>query len=472
MKPKPNPKQHVQFDNPGRGCGMGCWSIGCMGVCGAIIMLCFAGYYSLFHSSLPLRLMEAAIEESGEVEIEGLSGSLSSGFSADELRFKTVDDHWSSLTDIKFNYEGDVSIFGTDSLIITELSVAGGTIYAEWDPNENELDFDPDLGEEIDEELKELDEEFRDEFGRSTGLKEVRIDLVSVKNLKIINPETELTITVDQLKFEGFNWQKGDLKNLGTLSIRSSQMDLETLPSIEFADFKHAQRIEGTLRSGADHRLKNDVPFVFDFGVNNDLKVYLDAELFGGGLRMSQRVDRDTLVYDDFTLSDYVDPTSFGALPAHVNMKLEFEKNATEGPVKLEPGGSFELGQTRFDALRLENPEQGPSYLIATANVDGATVTATIHIKRPSAPAWATKLQSDDFDSAEELWARTLFGIAVVDLSDDQRATIQASLTAPTRTRQPDVDSKSPPTAEQEPDAEQEPADENVEAEDPNADLG
>ena len=49
------------------------------------------------------------------------------------------------------------------------MSVNGGTIYADWDPDENELEFDPDIGEEF-EEFEEMGDEIREETGRSPGL--------------------------------------------------------------------------------------------------------------------------------------------------------------------------------------------------------------------------------------------------------------------------------------------------------------
>ena len=67
---------------------MGCFGIGCVSIVIIIFAVCVGGYYSVFHSSLPLKIIEAAIEEDGEAEIDGLTGTLSSGFSADEFRFK------------------------------------------------------------------------------------------------------------------------------------------------------------------------------------------------------------------------------------------------------------------------------------------------------------------------------------------------------------------------------------------------
>ncbi len=434
MKTKPDFKQHVQFASPRSGCGMGCWSIGCMGVIGLFVLMGVGGYYGVFHSSLPLRMIEAAIESEGEVEIEGLKGSLSSGFSADEFRFKTMDDRWSNLTDIKFNYESNSSLFGTDRIIITELSVDGGTIYADWDPEESE--FEPEVGkefEEIEDEFEDMDQEFRKEFGGPPDIGEVRIDLVRVANLRIVNPRTELEITIDEIKFDGFEWRDGGLKSLGELLVRSSQMELSTVPSVEFADQKHAQRLEGILRAQADHRLRVDVPFVIDFAVSDKLEVSLKSRLFDDQLQFDRLPEESELRFRDFSPAEIVQLDTRSILPANVNLVLVYPENA-EIPAEVNADGSFELGSTKFSKLRIERPEQGPPVLLADAAIGAQTVTAKLRLDRPFWESWKVSLESETFESQEEIWSQTLFHLAYDQLSEDQQATVQAALVPPEAT--------------------------------------
>lgn len=417
---------------------MGCCSIGCLGILGMVILVSVGGYFSLFHSSIPLRLIEAAIEEEGEVEIEGLTGTLSSGFSADEIRFKTVEDHWSKLTNIKFKYDSDNSFFGTERLVIQELSVDGGIIYADWDPEQNELDLDPDIGAELDEELeefeqefKEMEDEFREETGRSSGFRELRIDLVSVANLKVINPTTKLEVSVDELKFDGFCWKRGDLQNLGELLVRSSQVDLVTVPSVEYAGSKNARRFEGTLRAQTDRRLVADVPFVLDFSVDNNLDVSLIAELFGGGIRFLETVQQTTLSYQDFSPADFIDLKNGAVLPAQINLTLEFERDEKTGLTGVDPDGSFQLGKTRFTELAIQNRESKKSILTATGEVAGNTVEAQIEIAGPSSPWWTIRLQCDELTETDELWAQTLYGESFDSLTTEQQISVRATAPRP-----------------------------------------
>lgn len=472
MKKKPDIKQHIQFDGQRRGCGLGCCSIGCLGIFGLFIVIIVGGYFSLFHSSLPLRLIEAAIEEDGEVEIEGLEGSLATGFKAEELRFKTMDDQWSELKDIKFQYDMNGSMFGSDSIIIKEVSVASGTIYADWNPDENEFDFDPDIGEEVNEELEdfneefeEFDEEMREEIGHAPGLKEVRIDLVSIQDLRIINPATELEFTVDEVKFEGFHWEEGDLKSLGTLVVHSTQLDLETVPTVEFTDIDNAQRFEGTMHTEADHRLKTDVPFSIDFGVSNDLEVSLKAELFDARLKFSESPESSELVYDDFSPADYIEFEDGTILPSNIQMIVQFDKEKSSGPSHVHESGSFKLGQTKFSNPVIDQTEDGKkSVVMATGMVGGRKVTAVLNIEGPNSPWWKTGLISEQFDSQQELWAQTLFGKSFDELSSEEQTALAATRPRP-RSRKTPVETVDDVPAEADIKAEAEESLEDVTAE-------
>ena len=345
-----------------------------------------------------------------------------------------MDDRWSNLTDINFKYESDSSLFGTEQLVIKELSVNGGTIYADWDPDESEVDFDPDdFSDELDEigaEFEELGDEIREEVGNAPGLRELRIDLVSLANLKIVNPATQLEITVDELKFEGLVWQKGDLQNLGNLIVRSNQMELNTVPSVVFSEMKNSERFQGTLRAQADHRLKSDVPFVFDFAVNDDLSVFQSSELFDGQLRFIDDSTQTTLSYHDFSPAEFIDLKTGAALPSNVNMELAYGENKKQGPQNVNSNGAFEFGKTRFGDLRIIQNENNQPIVVAEGVVNGETVRAFVEIDAPFSPWWSITLESENHDSLEDLWADTIFGGAFAQLAEEEQNVIRASMPA------------------------------------------
>ncbi len=410
---------------------MGCWAIGCAGIVVLFLTLCGGGFYGVFYSSLPLKLIEAALEEDGEIEIEGLKGNLVSGFTADEVRFKADNDQWSNLTDIKFKYSGGSSIFGSDRLIIEELSINGGTIYADWDPETSEFDFDSDIASEFDElgdEFDEFGDEMRDEFGQSPAIREIRIDLVRVANLKIVNPTTQLEITLDEIKFDGFQMLKGELVSMGELFIKSSQVDLVSVPSVEFADMKNSQRFEGTLRAQVDHRLTEDMPFVVDFAIDDELRLLLKANTFNDKLQFVQTPDDKSLSYNEFSPVDFIDLKTGQLQPSEVNLRLEYGEKTGEGPINVNSDGSFMFGKNRFTDLRIEEPGKGrDARLVGTGTVNGETVQAKIRILSPFSPIFDSWLESETFESAEELWSQTVFGKSFDELTEEEQSAVNAS---------------------------------------------
>ncbi len=449
------PKPQFQSDRPKKGCGIGCLGIGCIGAFVLMVVVCSGGYYGLFHSSLPLMLIEQAIEQDGDVEIEGLEGSLLTGFSADELRFKSDGEQWSSLTDIKFKYNGGISIFGSDRLLISEISVNGGTIYANWDPEDNEIDFSGSFSDEISE---ELNDEFRREAGGMPNFKEVKIGLVRVANLKIVNLDNDMEIVIDEIKYSDFHWENGRLKSLGELIVKSSELDIDSVPSVDFAEESNALRLEGVLRKRADHRLLNDVRFVFDLAVDDDLEMTMRSQQFDGKIQIDQLTDETVVTYDDFSPSQFFKSESGAITASEINVGLKYEerkKQDRSASVKKE--GSFKIGKTKFDNLKISDEREHEFQVVGEGVVDGIAVTASIRIGSPYSPFIDVALKSEEFESSDELWAKTIFGKPFGDLNEEQQGVVRASMPARKTDQvssedadEPEADSASPESGDSE----------------------
>ena len=429
-----DPKEYVQFDQPsGGGCGMGCWAIGCTAVIALMFVFCGGGFYGLFYSSLPLKFVESAIESEGNVEIEGLKGSLTSGFTADTLRFESVKDKWSELSDIKFKYSGGSSFFRSDSLIIEEISVNGGTIYAEWDEGETELNFELDFDRDMD-----LGSEFEDlerEFGRSGGPREIRIDLVRVANLKIINTNTGVEITLDDIKFSGFQYLEGELVDLGEFLVKSSQLEMVTVDSTEFAEEEHSKRFEGTVRKGVDHRLTKDLPFAFDFSVNDEFLVDMVSVLADGQVRFQERDDVRSIRFSEFTPGEYIAPRNGQILPSQIDFTLTDSEASDELDRYLLDGeGALSMGKTVFELSQssevADTDEELPTRLFGEALVDNKKVALEVIMGSPYSPTWRIALSSGEFESENEVWAQTVFGASFSELNEAQQSSVVASVAA------------------------------------------
>ncbi len=430
---KKTTQQYVSLDGQKSGCSMGCMGIGCVAVFMLMLMMCGGGIYGLFYSSLPLKAIEAALEQSGEIEIEGLTGNLTTGFSIDDLRFKTESDseRWSNLTDIKFKYANNRGWLGSDRLIVEELSVDGGTIYAHWDPEQSEFDLDPNFEDElseIDEDFEDIQEDIKSEFnGDLGGIREVRIDLVRIANLKIVDPISSLEITLDEIKFDGFQWLDGKLVSFGTLLVRSNQMELDTVPSIYFVDQEFAQRFEGKISSQMDRRLKEDVSFALDFTLVEG-NFWFEADILGDAIHVSKTEQGCSLAYTDFSPVDYLKVEGPEILPSSLNFKVDYGQQFQQGPVGISEDGSFQLGSTRFENLHVnKNSELKRATHAGTATVNGAEVTAELYLDDRS-PFWITILSCETIESKQELWAQTVYGQPFDELDEARQTAVTSML--------------------------------------------
>lgn len=427
-------QEYVAFDNQKTGgCSMGCIGIGCFGAIALMFMMCGGGFYGLLYSSLPLKAIEAAIESDGNVEIDGLKGNITNGFAADEFRFKADNENWSNLRDIKFKYSNN-RMFNPDRFVIEEISIDGGTIYADWDPEKSEIAIDPDFEEgmeEFEEEFEDISKEIEDELSGSglENLKEVRVDLIRVANLKVVNPKTELEFTLDEIKFDGFHWEDGELISVGELLVRSTQLELDTVASIEFPDEPYSQRFQGFVRSQMDHRLKTDVDFSVDFAVI-DGKFHAEGKALKGAVCFTKNSEENSLTFNDFTPVDILKVAENHIAPSKISFTAYFGESMKEDPESLSEDGSFQLGKTVFNGLFIDSEKDKPATVAGVAEVNGTTVTARV-IPSSRSPFWLVSLSSEDKQESKEVWAQTVFGKSYSELSEERQLAVTESSSIP-----------------------------------------
>lgn len=420
MEAVKNTKQYVEYQSQKSGSGCGCWVIGCGSILLLFVALCGGGFYTLFYSSAPLKLIESAIEDSGEVEIDGLSGNFMSGFTIEKLRFKTEGEEWSHLSNIKFKYKS--SWFQSDRIIIEDISVDGGTIYAKFDPNNAEFEMDPDFDEELGEARNEIESELGK--GSLAGVKEVRIDLIRIANLKIVNPDTKDEVTLDEIKFDNFHYEDGDFLDLGNLLVNSSQMSISTSPSERYSQYDNAKRYTGQISEAMDHRFTKDVPIEVDLAVDSSGDMLYHANLYDGSVIADRVDDLTQFTVKDFNPEDYFKSDRAGILPSKIN--LNFSANSGFMPTAVESDGTFHLGQTQFSQLMLEK-SAGSATIVGKANVDGQVVTAEVQMSQRAGWRRIT-LSSEPEMPLQDLWSKTVFGKAFVDLKPDQQQAVSQAL--------------------------------------------
>jgi hypothetical protein len=160
------------------------------------------------------------MESSGNIEVEGLRGSISGGFHMDKLRFRNEGGKWSTLEEIDFEFNGLWKLVNERRLIVDRFTVARGEIYAS---SSEEGLADDESGED------QVESEDLDDGGNGmevtetnvAGWKEVRIDLAEIADLTIIDEDTGIESSLGRLAFKDFHYLDGNVENMGIVEIEN-----------------------------------------------------------------------------------------------------------------------------------------------------------------------------------------------------------------------------------------------------------
>lgn len=441
----PNKPMPPQYQAPyaggtsgGRGCG--CFGLGCGALLLAMIALCGVGYYSIFYSNLPLALMKQALEESGNVKIDGLKGNLSTGFEMAALRFK--DDGlrgqdgerapWSELTDIKIKYRNG-GMF-SNSFTVEEIRIGGGTIYGD-------LNFSSELGGDlVFEELQEEFSDFQSEFsGDSRGTLGVRS--ISFTNLKISDPKTGEEFRIDEIRLDDVVIENGRLVEFGDLVIKADSIELETVRSNTFENAELERTFKGRLEKGLIANLLSDIPFEIELGVFPDGKLATRSRFFEGQVEFDAGLPGQPNRYrlNGFSPANHLKLGEPGVVPAEIHLDVTYDRERKSIIAEVDPEGSLLFGQTKLGQFRLTEEKEVKSsrqHILATGEVAGQTVAAEVYpLKR--FPLVGIRLRKAADWTLEETWARTVFGKPYGELDDADRALIQTGMSMGERLARP-----------------------------------
>jgi hypothetical protein len=456
------PPKIIREADPGedRGCWMGCFGIGCLVIVVAFFGLIVGGYYGVMHTSLPLVLIEQALEEDGKVKVEGLSGSISKGVHIDELKFLTVDDeHWSELRGVAFDYNGFFDMSRSGRFIVERMSVESGKIYADIEGPDDFLFSPGDLGS-------------FDEF-EDSDLTEMRVDLLEVKNLQIINLDTDYSIDIEHASLKDFIAKGEDgIVHFGDLTIRSNMVEADAVACPRWPESENARRIAGTVRAQLSNRLKQDVDFAIDFDFQPGATRQA-ISMFGDTWVQEFSKRQRSLQLTDFNPADYF--TSQQILPGHFQLHANRqlgdsraeevdavdEESPTDepnrSPWEISPGASFQLGATTFQIKSAEGNRAPLQSIVGTADIGGETVTAELRC-RDYFQRGRIILTVGDHPADREDWARVVFDRDFASLDRADQRLLEATIATASRdsgqaekeSSESEQDSESTPPAEAE----------------------
>jgi hypothetical protein len=371
------------------------------------------GYYAMMHTSLPFRPIETMINASGDAEIKGLTGSLSSGFGVEEFRVFDTGKSDTYFTGVSFKYNGARDFAGNSRFIVEEFAIKKVFISLpsfEEDKAAEKLRVDPAFhSSELDEALDNND---LDQMG-AVEIKSLRIDEFVIENFAGEQKTGSVLMT-------GFKADKNGV-TLGDLKVSGDYLELklDTLPATN----QYRQVIRGALKAAIDKSIRKDITFNIEFGgVGNAIKARYSA--FDGKVVAEPGGDagvRSTI--DGLTISDYLDPQVV-SLPADIRLVTT---TAEQGKRTEVESGSFVLGKTRFEVdaqALIDGDDPETNKLMATAEIEGVEVM--IRIAEPDSGERHFQYEFSGAGIAEaDLPSRVLFGKVASALTVDEKQELE-----------------------------------------------
>ena len=488
-------------ETPRRASSCGCLGVGCLVAIIMMVLMCVGSYYTMMHTSLPLVFIKQALESDGKVRVKGLQGSISSGFEIEQLTFASnVPGHWDELRGIKFDFNGLYDLMRNERLIIHEATIDGATFYARFEGSGPDDDDVPQVSwhaadDSVANGINEGMEDFRREMESEdwSDLQEFRIDLVAVKDIRIVDPGQDEQLAFDNIEFSKFIMRDGELVSMGNIKVASDILDMTSSRSTRYPDDKYSWHFDGQIKGPMHKYIIKDVPFEVDMALLGGNRLALTASLCEGAVELVDPwQDKLTVRMHDWSPADYLNLTT-RLVPTNWNATLAFEttqpgarpkagvnqepgkpadqrapdtvsgkqaggkqagreheadkqadkqgdqEGAAESDkrvvrtVVVEPDGSFVLGKTRF-AIQpgRESSRRGSATwpaLQARGTLEELEISARVTLHNRF-PLVYVQLEAGE-TSSQDIWARLFFGKPWAELNEAGQTEVSRALLPP-----------------------------------------
>lgn len=387
--------------------GSGCFKWLITGVCTfllLIVIVVFGGYYVIFHTAWPVRKVVDAFTEGSDVKIKGIEGSISSGFSVKTIRFPDEKGNVNEIDDIGFKYKNEGDVF-----VINDIHVARAHIYT-----------DDLLDNETDDSEKVTSDSDIDVAGSNKGND---LNLI-VKNVDISNVIIENTITgtkveIEKISLDGFESINNKTK-LGTLIVKSKNIDLEVKPVDNSLDFATEHVIKGIIRKGIYKSIIKDITLNGSFKVTGKDSYKLALEMFDGKIKINNEKPQkiNMMSVDNFTPNEYIS-TIFCL--KDINFKFSSKDDKGKADIAEFKIGSklFKVDKSLFEDL--ENKD-----LVANCNDGKIQYKCILNEKDEGLPQ--VTLSSNPEMTPKDILGMLLFGKKYIKLPASQKKKVDQEL--------------------------------------------
>lgn len=401
------------------------WFFGCFGcatiLIGVPLLLILAGYFILFHTSVPFQMVagENFDFNGNPVEINGVSGSISSGFEIEEVVVHGEDQD-SRIEGLTLHYNGIWDTVSNERIVIEELSADKAEFHVGNDffsfvnsgDSEDHSDFDYD------------DVEFDSDGGDMSGLFELKE--LNFKNTTLRSDDGHIDIDIPLIRIAGLKIE-GDDFDLQELEIQSNCLNMQlvdaTPDSLDGIELPFKRKIIGNVLPQIHASVKSPIDFSVELGAKNGSTVSR-LTAFNGEFQSCSLPGGDTVVqFTDFLPERFLDPGSF-VVPEQLNMNARISK---DGRVAVSEG-SFKIGLTEFAIPEQEVDENDPDAKIVSSGTAGNTdVTASMVLLEDQVwPPFRVHLESEQTMNPKELFANVYYHRPFEELAEDEQQKVKS----------------------------------------------
>ncbi len=327
-------------------------SFGCTGclIAGAVtfvllaVALVFTGRYLLFNTAVPFRWLISAFLPPGST-VDGVSGSVSSGFSIQSIRWRGPNGEPCEINDVRFKSSGIDDLTKHHQLIISEISVGKAHLYVSSDPHstQNNFHWHSSGSGRI--------SPFQGSSGKSS-LQLLRIDRIHFGDIYVKDVQSGFEFSMPTLDYTGFNYENGKT-DLGILSIVSDRLEVRTEPgrTFQMGDKRvlFQKELNGTAKPRLSNSIKQPIDFSLDLGFGENQEFIWRLEAFSHRLiAYSDATGGEYYRAMDLPLSSYLSIEPWD-LPSKIN--LDGKVPAGQYPAADQvtpPKGDFVIGATDF----------------------------------------------------------------------------------------------------------------------------
>ena len=205
------------------------------------------------------------------------------------------------------------------------------------------------------------------------------------------------------------------------------------------------RHLAGRLKPGKDEYVVKDIPFEFDYEINPNGWLVLQGHLFDKQitLKSPDRAQPMEVTFNNFDPDSFIKVRRPAVHPSQLKLQVKISKTLTS----LEPGGSFAIGRTVFNQVKLGNSaaqeKSGESnkaderktkdvnWVEGTQTVDGKVVKVQLYLTSQFPMSFARLYREGSQETPEdlrELWASVAYGKPFAELSVDEQDRVTHSV--------------------------------------------